>query len=108
LSLKGYDVGVNTVAPFALFAAFMAIFWWQSRRAGMPMDEWLRRRNRETFSRRGWWIPMTVGSGILVAGFIVASTVSHGWKGQYLIAIPLVFGFLAVGLPLLGWIGRRR
>jgi hypothetical protein len=50
---------------------------------------------------------MTVGCGVLVAGFIVAVTVAHGWKWQYLIVIPLVFGFLAVALPLLGWMGRR-
>ena len=58
----GYLPLVDTVrelAPFAVFAAFMLLFWVRARRDGKDVNTWLRDRNRRTFTnlKPGWWKP---------------------------------------------------
>jgi hypothetical protein len=98
---------VKTVAPFALFAAFIAIFWWQSRRAGMPMNEWLRQRNRAQLARPGWWRPLAVWVAFLMILFIVVATAQHGWRWQYLLVLPIIGGTAALMFAFMSWLLRR-
>jgi hypothetical protein len=92
----------------ACAGAFLALFWWQARRAGLPVGEWLRRRNAATFEQPRWWLPFVVWVATIVVLFITVTTAMHGWRWQYLLVIPLFGGFLALALPLLSWLARRR
>jgi hypothetical protein len=99
---------VDLWAPLLAFLAFAAIFSWQARRSGMTTREWLDERNRRMTLPPGWWRPGAIWMGLLVVGFIVAVSVEHGWRWQYLIVIPLFGGVFALGVVLLSWMARRR
>jgi hypothetical protein len=40
--------------------------------------------------------------------FVVVATAKHGFKWAYLLAIPILGGFLAAAAALLSWLFRRQ
>jgi peptidoglycan/LPS O-acetylase OafA/YrhL len=99
---------MSEALPFIVFGAFFLFFFVQARREGLTVNEWMRRRNAATSYTPGWWKPMAVLLIAMILLFIAVASATHGFRWDYLLAIPILGGFFVVSAAVLSWFFRRQ
>jgi len=98
---------MRAALPFLVLGAFLLLFHIRARREGKTAQQWLRDRNRATFSRPGWWRLPAAWTGVVLVVFFVFATVVDGFR-WLLLALCVGFGVVAVvSMALVGWWARR-
>ena len=93
--------------PFLVAGAFFLFFFVRARREGTSVRESLARRNAHRTYRPGWWKPTAVLLAVLIVVFIAYTSAEHGFRWNYLLVIPILGGFFAIGTAALSWLLRR-